>query len=89
MKLKLFAIFIIVTFFSCKAAQFTIGMSEAEFKSLNKVTLVKATKTISIYEKITYPVGKPAAFKFFYFTNGILTQVDEGQRNPDLIIERR
>jgi hypothetical protein len=56
---------------------------------LNKVTLVKATKTISIYEKINYPVGKPAAFKFFYFTNGILTQVDEGQRNPDLIIERR
>jgi len=72
---------------SCKAPMYTIGMNEQDFLKHNKVTAVKQTESISIYKKINYPFGAPAIVKFFYFQNGKLIQVDEGQRAVDYRIQ--
>lgn len=68
---------------SCKAPQYTIGMSESEFLRHNRVEAVKQTETVSIYKKVNYPFGSQPVVKFFYFSNGKLVQVDQGERAPD------
>ena len=74
---------------SCKAPYFTIGMTEREFLRHNRVSMVKATGRESIYKKVNYPFGSAPVTKFFYFSDGILTQVDEGIQSPDIIVEHR
>lgn len=66
-----------------------MGESEEEFVKHNRVELVEATGRVSIYKKVNYPFGGAPVTKFFYFTDGKLTQVNEGQRTPDIIVEHR
>ena len=74
----------------CKTAPPTIGMSESDFKKHYKPTLVKANDSISIYK-----VAESAAWHFnpqtmfYYFKNGKLVEMNEGQRSPDIIVEKR
>ena len=65
-----------------------MGENEEEFVKHNRVELVSATGRVSIYKKVNYPFGGAPITKFFYFTDGKLTQVDEGQRSPDIIIDK-
>ena len=76
-------------FTSCRAPRFYMGENEEEFVKHNRVELVSATGRVSIYKKVNYPFGGAPITKFFYFTDGKLTQVDEGQRSPDIIVEHR
>jgi hypothetical protein len=66
-----------------------MGESEQEFVKHNHVEMVRASGGISIYKKVNYPFGSAPITKFFYFTDGKLTQVDGGQRSPDIIVEHR
>ena len=66
-----------------------MGENEEEFLKHNRVELVSATGRTSIYKKVNYPFGGAPIIKFFYFTDGKLAQVDEGQRSPDIIVEHR
>ena len=78
---------IIVLFISCKADQFTIGMSEQDFLARNNVRMIKQSEQVSIYSKTRVPFGKEATIKFFYFRDGKLAEVNLGHRAPDIIIE--
>src|SRR6186713_1254014 len=74
---------------SCKAPYFTIGMSEQEFLKHNRVSLVEASTNYTVYKKVNQPFGAPPVIKFFYFRNGKLVEMNEGQRTPDIIVEKR
>lgn len=91
MKLKTICIALlsIVILYGCKAPEYTIGMSETDFLKHNRVETVEQTSTVSVYRKTNYPFGKPAITKFFYFQNGQLSEVNEGKRQPDVIIQNQ
>lgn len=74
---------------SCRAPRFYMGESEQEFVKHNRVELVSATGRSTVYKKVNYPFGGTPIIKFFYFTDGKLTEVNEGQRGPDIIVEHR
>jgi hypothetical protein len=82
MKILILTILVLLCI-SCKAPQYTIGMNETDFLKHNRVEVVKQTPQISIYKKVNYPFGTAPITKFFYFQNGKLIQVDEGERAPD------
>jgi hypothetical protein len=85
---KLF-VFMLIGIISCRAPRFYMGENEEEFLRHNRVELVKASGRVSIYKKVNYPFGGAPITKFFYFTDGKLSQVDEGERSPDIIVEHR
>jgi hypothetical protein len=74
---------------SCKAPRYAMGMSEFAFLANNKVETIEQSQHISVYKKVNYPFGAPAVTKFFYFKDGKLVEVNEGERTPDVIIENR
>lgn len=75
---------------SCKTAPPTLGMSETDFKKNYKPTLIEARDTIAIYK-----VAESWAWHFnpqtmfYYFKNGKLVEMNEGQRTPDVIVKKR
>jgi len=72
---------------SCAAPRFYIGENEEEFTKHNRVKLVEATGRTTVYRKTNQPFGAPPVTKFFYFTDGKLSRVDEGERQPDILIQ--
>ena len=67
---------------------FTNNMSEADFVAKNKAAYivgVEAGNNIYRVNKYTSD-GRPA---FFYFKNGVLSSMDQGQVRADLVIEKR
>lgn len=86
---KLSALTLLWLITSCRAPRFYMGEPEEEFVRHNRVGLVEATGRVSIYKKVNYPFGGAPVTKFFYFTDGRLTKVDEGVRSPDIIVEHR
>lgn len=80
---------LIGTIVSCRAPRFYMGENEEEFVKHNNVSFVEGTGRTSIYKKVNYPFGSAPVTKFFYFTDGKLTSVNEGQRSPDIIVEHR
>lgn len=88
-QIKWVVLIIIITFSSCKAPYYTIGMSEREFLKHNRVQAVEQTTHQSVYKKTNYPFGAAPKTKFFYFQDGYLTEVNEGVRQPDIIIQNQ
>jgi len=81
-------LFIMLVTTSCKSTYYYIGMSQSEFLAKNKKAVPrKETVEESIYEIGRQPFGKAYVQKFFYFQNGKLVQVDNGERQPDIIIK--
>ena len=80
----------ISAFSSCKTSYVTLGMSESDFLINNKVRLVEAHGNVSIYKKQQDPAWhfRPET-KFYYFRDGKLVDINEGERMPDIIVEKR
>jgi hypothetical protein len=80
----------LITLFSCKSYPVTLGMSEADFLQHNKVKLVEAKDHLTIYKKQQDAAThfNPET-KFYYFRDGKLVEINEGQRTPDIIVEKR
>lgn len=73
---------------SCKAPQFIMGMSETDFAKHNhRAELISSKNGWDIYRQINYPFNAPPKYKFFYFKDGVLKQMDEGHQRPDLTID--
>lgn len=63
-------------------------MSETEFKKHNhNAELVSASTNTSIYRISKVVLTWTPGSKFYYFINGLLTKIDEGQTRPDIIIQ--
>lgn len=81
MRTILVTLLVLIT--SCKSVYY-MGMSEGEFKRKN-------TGERAVYMKDNVTVYKidplEGSALFYYFKNGVLVKVDEGQRNPDVVVE--
>ncbi|TSD66424.1 hypothetical protein FFF34_003200 [Inquilinus sp. KBS0705] len=91
MKKLLFLILLSVVIFSgCKLPSYTIGMNETQFKSQNKWTanLVEASAERTVYRiPDTAMPGQPVTYMYYYFVDGKLVRIDQGERQPTVIIE--
>jgi hypothetical protein len=88
-KINWVTILIVLMILGCKAPVYTIGMSESDFVKRSKAEQVEATSWHSIYAKTTQPFGKPSVTKYYYFKYGKLIEINEGQRQPDVIIQNK
>ena len=73
---------------SCKvSSEFPIGTSEEDFRRKTHSEVVEQTGRTSIYKKEWQPVGRPYQVRFYYFQDGLLTKIDQGVRQPDIIVQ--
>lgn len=82
MKKITIALSLILAIAACKLPSYTIGMSEAEFKSKHKWTaeVVEQTVDHAVYKvQISAIDEKRKRYQYFYFDNGKLVRLDEGQ----------
>lgn len=73
---------LILALAACKVPVYTIGMSEAEFKAKHKWTAEVAEQTAdhTVYKVQTSAIDeKRKRYQYFYFENGKLVRLDEGQ----------
>lgn len=86
MKNIFFLLLIIASlFYSCAAPKFALGTNENDFLSRCK----RARLVISENSSSVYTVGY-AEYQnqlFYYFNNGILTKIDAGVLEPNVIID--
>ncbi len=93
MKLTIYSLAIITMMLSCTTApkkmntildHIQIGMSENDFRQqLKDEELISSNGDKVIYRVITKGSYGDFAHKFFYFENGKLIRIDEGERNID------
>lgn len=73
---------------ACSERIFMLGTSEKDFvRQTTGAIQIEATQQRTVYKKVDYGFGHPPSVKFFYFRDGILFQIDEGVRRPDVLIE--
>ena len=73
---------LILALAACKLPSYTIGMSEAEFKSKHKWTaqVTEQTANHTVYKiQTSFQDEKRKHYQYFYFENGKLVRLDEGQ----------
>jgi len=88
-RIPLIALLIVVLLYSCKTVYVYVGMPENEFQHKYKqAELIEMNSQRHVYRINVYANGIWET-KFIYFTEGKLTQVDEGQRQPDVIIQHQ
>ncbi|MBE9583394.1 hypothetical protein IM792_02950 [Mucilaginibacter sp. JRF] len=88
---KLFLITIAMAFLvSCHTTKFTMGMQVNEVTRLNpNADLVAAQAGGNYIHRCNTHNNRINKSMFYYFVNNELTQVDEGQRAPDIIIQNK
>lgn len=72
---------------SCKVSEFPIGTREEDFLAKTHSETVEKTNRVSVYKKEWQPFGKPYQIRFYYFQDGVLTRIDQGVRQPDIIVQ--
>ena len=61
------------------------GMTEDEFRRMNVgEQMVYMEEAVTAYRMYS---GASAGYLYYYFVNGKLTKIDQGQRSPDVIIQ--
>lgn len=71
----------------CITVRATLGMSETDFTRQYKTAeAVKLAQDGDVYKMNLYVQGIYKS-KYFYFQEGKLVRVDDGQRRPDVIIQ--
>jgi hypothetical protein len=78
-------LFIIV---SCKVPVYSLGMTENEFTAHHKLAtdLVEKSPQRTVYKRgSTGFVAQPTMY--YYFVNGKLVRIDEGERKPYVVVE--
>jgi hypothetical protein len=85
---KMFFAFLVLAMCSCSAKRYTMGMSENEFRKHNGgAKLVYQDVNGSVYRITKVVMTTNPGSKFYYFTDGKLTRIDEGQRKADIAID--
>ncbi|MGY3212313.1 hypothetical protein [Mucilaginibacter sp. HD30] len=82
MKKLVVSLSLILALAACKLPSYTIGMSETEFKSKHKWTAQVSEQTAdhTVYKvQISLQDEKRKRYQYFYFENGKLVRLDEGQ----------
>ena len=68
---------------------YPLGTTEAEFKSKDKwlITMVEQSEERTVYKKLTGQDNNRNTYLYYYFVDGKLVRMDEGERQPNVIVE--
>lgn len=68
---------------------YALGTSEAEFKKHDKwyTTMVEQSEERTVYKKITGQEANHYTYLYYYFVDGKLVRMDEGERQPTVVVE--
>jgi hypothetical protein len=89
MEKRFLLILISFILFSCEGPKFALGTSEQYFLThhgLKKIKLEESTPERTVYK---YGFSQDGNLRYYYFQNGILTRIDAGVRQPDIIIQKQ
>ena len=88
-KLPILSLLLLLFITSCKTPVYTLGMSEDEFTAHHKAAtdLVEKSAQRTVYrrENRTF-IPKPT--QYFYFVDGKLVRIDEGERKPYVVLSQ-
>ena len=87
-KLPILSLLLLFFMAGCKTPVYSLGMSENEFTAHYKgvTTLVEKSAERTVYRReSTSMIPKPTMY--YYFVNGKLVRIDEGERKPYVIVE--
>lgn len=89
--MKNLSILVILLFIlnSCKLPTYTLGMTEAQFKKEFKgADLVEASSVRTVYKDAdSVGAGGKLHYLYYYFINYRLDHIDQGERQPYVVIE--
>jgi hypothetical protein len=92
MKKLSFILLLTITISSCmvQTRNYNLGMSETEFTSKDKWLISVAEKSTerTVYKKITGQEHNHYTYLYYYFVDGKLVRIDEGEKQPNVVIER-
>jgi hypothetical protein len=88
-KLSILSLLLLFFITSCKTPVYSLGMSEEEFTAHYKgsTDLVEKSVQRTVYRRVsTSFIPKPTYY--YYFIDGKLVRIDEGERKPYVIVDR-
>ena len=76
----------------CSIPQYTLGMTEAEFKARKNWTatteLSEASAERTVYKQRSGPeLHGFTPYLYYYFIDGKLVRIDEGEQKPAVVVE--
>ena len=73
-----------------QSTTYNLGMSETEFTSKDKwlITLAEKSTERTVYKKINGQEHNHYTYLYYYFIDGKLVRIDEGEKQPNVVIER-
>ncbi|MDN5284995.1 MAG: hypothetical protein JWR38_1269 [Mucilaginibacter sp.] len=87
-KLSILGLLLLFFITSCKTPVYSLGMSEDEFTAHYKrsTDLVEKSAQRTVYRRTSSSfIPKPTYY--YYFVDGKLVRIDEGERKPYVIVE--
>jgi len=91
MKRSILILLLAFSFASCMLPNrvYELGTTENEFLSKDKwlISLAEKTTERTVYKKVNGQVNNHYTYLYYYFVDGKLTRIDEGERKPDVVIE--
>ena len=90
-KLSFLSLLLLFFMTSCKVPVYSLGMSEDEFTARHKwaTDLVEKSAERTVYKRgntsAVALVAQPVMY--YYFVNGKLVRIDEGERKPYVVVE--
>jgi hypothetical protein len=87
-KLPVLSLLLLFFMASCKTPIYSLGTSETEFTAHHKgaTTLVEKSAERTVYRRSARTFSSDPDY-YYYFVNGKLTRIDEGERKPYVIVE--
>lgn len=89
MKSLLTLLLLIVIVSGCSMPQYTLGMTEAEFKAHTKwAELSEASAERTVYKQRSGAESHGyTPYLYYYFVDGKLVRIDEGEQKPAVVVE--
>ena len=78
---------LIVIVSSCKMRTYTLGTSEAEFKSHSAwaTDLVEATTERTVYKRVSGQENGHYTYLYYYFVDSKLARIDQGEKRQTVL----
>ena len=79
----------IITISGCKIPTYTLGTSEAEFKSHKTwpTELAEATPERTVYKRVSGQENNHYTYLYYYFVDSKLVRIDQGEKKQTVIVK--
>ncbi|MGY4537016.1 hypothetical protein ACVW0P_001430 [Mucilaginibacter sp. UYNi724] len=86
---KLLFVVLATSLFACSQKTLTLGTSEADFlKQRKNASLVMMSPEMTVYKIFKGPYNRDRGTRFYYFHDGKLFLIDQGEKRPNIVIDQ-